>query len=280
MLKNHAICIGAQKAGTTWLFRCLQESPEICEFSGKEMHFFSDQKKFDSLEFYSAYFSNCKSGQVTFEASTSYLSAADSAKRISEYIPNSKIILIHRDPVERTHSHILHYISKGIIQNNTPLEEILKKYPECIENSLYGKHLENYLKYFPSKNIFVASYIDIIKQPQVLFDDICNFLEIKKYTPLVVRTKYHSSEARSNPLYFIVTKNYLRLKKNAGGRLFITALKFLGINNLYIDKMLRKTSRKKPLLSENDRLALEEIFASDSRKYDTLIKEKIESRIS
>ena len=35
------ICIGAQRAGTTWLHDCLNEHPEVYVPEKKELHFFN-----------------------------------------------------------------------------------------------------------------------------------------------------------------------------------------------------------------------------------------------
>ncbi len=41
------IGIGAQKAATSWIAKCLIEHPEICLAASKETHFFSDDESFN-----------------------------------------------------------------------------------------------------------------------------------------------------------------------------------------------------------------------------------------
>lgn len=272
MLTNHAICIGAQKAGTTWLFRCLQEHPSICVFEGKEMHFFSNHYNGKKLGSYERSFCHCNRDLVTFEASTSYLSDPNAAKRIKLHYPNAKLILIVRDPVERTFSHILHYQSRGWL-TETDVSKAIEQFPELIENSMYGKHLESYLSCFAANAICLVDYSEICNDPQKVIDKVCDFMDISRFQPSALSKQYHSTQARSHPLYFPISRTYHRLKKNSMGRTAISLLRKMGINNLLIDSVLKKTAQSKGALTKNDRSILQNYFAEDMEKFAKIRRE-------
>lgn len=133
------LIIGAAKAGTTALYRYLQQHPKIYFSPLKEPHYFSadiDPARFNSRyyknsminlekyfrsktlkpvflafvrkkEYYERLFEMARHDQVKGEASTSYLYSEEAAANIHNTIPEVKLIAVLRDPAERTYSHYL-----------------------------------------------------------------------------------------------------------------------------------------------------------------------------
>lgn len=66
------LCIGSQRAGTTWLHECLREHPDLFLPEQKELHFFNSS--FDKgLEYYSSMFKGGVYGEQKFgEISPNY----------------------------------------------------------------------------------------------------------------------------------------------------------------------------------------------------------------
>ena len=99
------ICIGVQRAGTTWLYECLKEHPEIFVPETKELHFFNDNYE-KGMTFYSDFFNDANSTkQVIGELTPNYYHDFTALERISQSLPNVKIIFILREPVARAYSH-------------------------------------------------------------------------------------------------------------------------------------------------------------------------------
>jgi len=262
-LSNNTWCIGigAQKAGTTWLFRCLQEHPEIATARQKETHYFADSKNRDFAQ-YLSYFDLKKDGRVFLEISTSYLSNASAAKRIAEVLPNAKVIVLLRDPVERAFSHFKHLRAQN--KNNVDsLESAISFYPEIIENGLYAKHLKRYFGFFDSSNLLILQYQDIKIAPQELIDSVTSFLGIKKFTPSILKRLYHSSRARSNPFYFSLVRIQSNLRKYRIGRLLVHFLKRWGIDGVLFDRIMTLTTSSPPSISEKEKEFLQPFFEKD-----------------
>ena len=109
-LKPSAICIGAQKAGTTALYRYLSCHSSVAPSKIKEIDFFNYNSHFSrGISFYHSHFPRrtpANSGKLTFDISPSYLGVAAerAAKRIYDYNPNIRLIILLRNPIKRAYS--------------------------------------------------------------------------------------------------------------------------------------------------------------------------------
>ncbi|MFK7946484.1 MAG: sulfotransferase [Saprospiraceae bacterium] len=94
--------IGAQKCGTTYLNNLLGSSPFIYSPPKKEIDFFSSNLLYTKgISFYKKSF-NCPLYTLkTFEACPNYMYYEKAIKRIYKFNPNSKLIIIIKNPVER-----------------------------------------------------------------------------------------------------------------------------------------------------------------------------------
>jgi len=98
--------IGAQKAGTTWLYEMLSKHPEIEFPGGKEMHFWSadtyEEHISDYLKLFEA--NNKLMGEIT--PAYSMLDIAR-VSDIHKLFPKLKIFFVMRNPIERAWSSAL-----------------------------------------------------------------------------------------------------------------------------------------------------------------------------
>jgi hypothetical protein len=108
-LKPCAICIGAQKAGTTALYRYLANHPGVALPNIKEINFFNcDSRYYQGYRFYHSHFPTrtpFNSGKLTFDITPGYLGGAEKAAiRIHNYNPNIRLIVLLRNPIKRAQS--------------------------------------------------------------------------------------------------------------------------------------------------------------------------------
>jgi hypothetical protein len=252
--KLNFLGVGAQKAATSWIFKCLTEHPDISMPSVKETHFFSNDKDFSNgLKFYKSYFKECDFSKIVGEYSTSYLSNKNTPVRIKDNFPDVKIIFSLRNPADRAFSHFLHIKYKNRLNKNTTLKDAIKEYPEIIENGMYARHLKTFFDVFPGSNMLILFYDDINKDPKSQIEKLYTFLGVDKYfVPDGINAKYNTSSARRSSLHSKVNKFYFFLKKSFTGRFIIKVLKFLKINSYLFYGLLNKYN-KKPILSDEDR---------------------------
>ena len=106
------IGIGSLRCGSTWLYQVLQCHPDVKLSDRKEMcfFFFPDMLRYN-LEWYEAHFAPANGGEpkpVRGEISPEYARLkAWQVNRIAKLLPDLRIILTLRHPIERTWSQVL-----------------------------------------------------------------------------------------------------------------------------------------------------------------------------
>jgi hypothetical protein len=108
------LVIGAQKAGTTWLHRNLQAHPGIW-MPKREVHYFDRKIKDDSFDdgWYASLFEPAEEGKTVGEYTPSYsVIDRDMVARVHELMPEAKIVLMMRNPIERAWSQAVMMRSK------------------------------------------------------------------------------------------------------------------------------------------------------------------------
>ena len=101
------IIIGAQKAGSTFLYNILNLSNEIYMPQEKELPFFLEKniKKKNYAKFLDDYFENSKIDQIIGTSTPQYMMYPESFGDIKLRLPNVKLIAIIREPIKRLISH-------------------------------------------------------------------------------------------------------------------------------------------------------------------------------
>lgn len=109
------LIIGGIRCGTTSLIRYLGQHPRVEISSTKEVHYFD--WNFDrGRDWYRSWFP-LKSGRrnvIVGESSPAYLMDPRVPERVAEEMPDARLILLVRDPVERAHSHYRLRKAKGL----------------------------------------------------------------------------------------------------------------------------------------------------------------------
>lgn len=125
-LLPNLLIIGAAKSGTSALHKYLGEHPEIFMSEPKEPRFFLvwnnpeqmaiNEKenhfvfnRYNTIEKYQQLFVNGRGCAIRGESSPQYLTYAHCAGKIKKLIPNAKIIVVLRNPVDRAFSHYVMY---------------------------------------------------------------------------------------------------------------------------------------------------------------------------
>lgn len=150
------LVIGAQRCGTSSLYKYLEAHPNVVASIRKEIEYFSTE--YDQGEsWYRAHFplrsrlwAMSKLSGVTpvcFEATPDYLLDPRAAPRAKEMLPDAKIVVLLRDPVERAFSHYHH----NLRYNLEPLtfDEALDAEPERLSGELERIAADPFYKALP-----------------------------------------------------------------------------------------------------------------------------------
>ncbi|MDX6749359.1 sulfotransferase [Geminicoccaceae bacterium 1502E] len=108
----HFLVLGAQKAGTTSLFKYLSRHPGLARPFRKEVHFF-DQAYDRGLGWYRAHFPAERDPRLRYEATPYYLYHPLVPHRARRHLPDARLIVLLRDPVARAYSHYWHEVENG-----------------------------------------------------------------------------------------------------------------------------------------------------------------------
>lgn len=123
--------LGVQKGGTTTLQRLLEQHPQAWLPPTKELHFFSLHYA-RGAQWYSDCFVDVNVNQRCGEITPYYIFHPQAPQRIAELLPDARLIVLLRDPVERCLSQYFHSQRLGL--ENLPLEAAL----EAEANRLFG----------------------------------------------------------------------------------------------------------------------------------------------
>lgn len=231
MLPNFFI-IGAAKAGTTALFHCLSQHPEIFMCPTKEIHFFDfDQalvpysgpvkKHFgiDSrwrLRDYSLLFAEANGKHAVGEASPTYLRSPLAATRIQETIPEARLIAILRQPAERAYSNYLFARFNLGVEPAASFAEALSREDERRTNNwfpgflyrsggFYYRQLQEYFERFTREQIKVYLYEEWNREPLTILRDIFRFLGVNDGFQPAIRRDNATVCPRISLLHRLVT---------------------------------------------------------------------------
>ena len=211
---------GAQKSGTTALFRYLRHHPQIGIGRTKELHFF-DKDRFFATEpvnyrkLHSA-FKDDALHRLAGDFTPIYLYWPAAAQRIYDYNPAMKLIFILRDPVERAYSQWVMESEKGK-ERKTFADAVRNEVsnpdapPHAVQSYLargrYSEQLSRYYRLFPDENILVVQRGDLMDDHPAVLDTIYRFLDIEP-VEAPAHTIVHS---RSYPPMSPPMEAYLRM---------------------------------------------------------------------
>ena len=105
--------LGVQKGGTTTLQRLLEQHPQVWLPPEKELQFFSLHYA-RGVHWYASCFAEAPAGQRCGDITPYYLFHPEAPRRIAELLPQARLIVLLRDPVERSLSQYFHSRRLGL----------------------------------------------------------------------------------------------------------------------------------------------------------------------
>lgn len=198
MISPNTFLIGVQKSATTSVYNWLSQHPEICApVALKDFEYFTRESYYtdDQLlnNFYKEVYNN---EEVILQGNVHYIFFEESLKRIKEYCPDAKCILILRNPVERAIS--AYYYAVKFNYEDLPLEEGFKKESERLNSEdirilseltykhhgLYYKQIKRFYEIFSKDQLEVHLYEDVSDTPEKVTTSIFKFLDVDdKFKP-------------------------------------------------------------------------------------------------
>ena len=288
MNKPNFFLIGAQKAGTTSLSRYLSQHPEIYMSPVKEPFFFmtegmdgAESTTVNKISEYLRLFDNIKNEVIIGEATSIYLACPWVPRRISEMIPDAKLIAILRNPIDRAWSHYLMHAREGYPMFSSEFTKAIKQthiyrisdeiwHFGYISQGMYYKQLTRYYSFFDKTQLKIILYDDLIKYINIVMKDIFTFLRIDtSFVPDVSHKHNVSGLTRIK-----VIKNLMQ-SENFFKRIF---------KNYFPEKLrcvvkskLKKINEYKPSIPPQAKMDLIEIYREDVLRLQDLIGRDLSS---
>ena len=277
---------GVPKAGTTALHAALTGHPELFLPAVKEPKFFlSDgpppavggpgdvqtyQEHVWRRDEYEALFDPAPEGTLRGEATPFYLYDLAAHDRMKSLVPDAKLIIALRDPVDRAHSNWTHLWVAGLEEEADFLaacraEEARRAahwadFWHYISLGLYGRQLEHLFQRYPREQVLLLRYRDLKDNPAETLDRVCTFLGVK--------TGVLTSIPRENVNRHFVEDNavnrVLRGLLRAGGGFghrFPVPLRLAARGPLLT--LLHRKAGQRPVTTPQERAALLPYFAED-----------------
>lgn len=199
--------VGAPKCGTTALYTFLGQHPEIFMARDKENnHFATDLIPLDDLfrsdEKYFAMFKDAGDKKIVGENSNHYLLSRAAAGNIFRCNPESKIIIMLRNPVEMLqsfHAQLVYNGDEDIVNFEAAMDaetkrkngELNIKRPLRVAGKLfysevvaYAEQVQRYINLFPKEQVHVIIYDDFKKDTAGVYQKTLEFLNVDpKFKP-------------------------------------------------------------------------------------------------
>lgn len=202
-----ALIVGVKKGGTRALLEFLRLHPDVRAL-GSEPHFF-DRWYERGLSWYRSLMPRTLDGQITMEKTPSYFVTREAPSRIHGMSPDTKLIVVVRNPVTRAISDYAQTLSKtpglpsfralAFRHGLGPVDTAWS----AVRIGLYAQHLDNWLRYFPLSHFLFVSGERLVSDPAGEVGRVQDFLGLKR----VVTDKH---------FYFNATKGFPCLKKAQG----------------------------------------------------------------
>ncbi len=210
------LIIGAQKAGTTSLLEYLNEHPEVGAPATKEVHYF-DHHSERPAAWYRSHFPRRGSCRHSGEATPYYLFHPAAPERVRAALPDVRLIVLLRDPVERAYSHHNHEQVLGF--EELGFSDALEREPErlageearlradpayrsfshqhhsYVARGLYAAQLERWLALFPREQLLVLASERLFGDPAGTLHEVQRWLGLEEHTPAALTPRNARSYA-------------------------------------------------------------------------------------
>jgi hypothetical protein len=228
MREPNFFIVGAAKAGTTSLYHYLDQHPDVYMSPLKEPCYFSFEVRPENFETdsqwrameavedvrrylngpmnekrregiicewkdYVRLFAGATTQTAVGESSVSYLWSKTAARKIAAQMPQARIIMVLRSPVERAFSQYLHTVSDGYITESfqSYVRASLRRsgdrfslYHPFLEMGFYHDQVQRYFDHFPRKQIGIWFYEETVKRPREFLREVLDFLGVDSaFTP-------------------------------------------------------------------------------------------------
>lgn len=195
------LIVGAMKSGTSSLYTYLCQHPSVRPPVRKELHYFTVGHRSGKTDaWYSANFplrARLRGGAVTGEATPGYMFEPEAVRRMAALVPEAKLIVLLRDPVERAISQYFHERRMG--REYLPIDEAMAAEEERLAEAqrqgvdgletwlhasykrrgLYADQIETLYDAYPREQVLILGSRTLFATPAAALDEVLTFLGLQ-----------------------------------------------------------------------------------------------------
>ncbi len=177
------IIAGAMRCGTTALNSYLRDHPDIAVSSAKEVHYF-DAKYDLGLDWYREQFPDSAGAVAVGEATPNYIFRSEALDRIQQTLPDVKLLIMLRNPMDRAYSHYWHDRARAKIDEG--FAEVVDRElggedigpAAYVARGRYGEQIESVLARFDRSAVHVETFDDLVAKPGEVYASVCRFIGV------------------------------------------------------------------------------------------------------
>ena len=202
MARPDYLIIGAQRCGTTSLMRYLGHHPDVVFKARKELNFF-DSRWHLGLAWYGKQLGKRRPGKLCGEKSPNYLIDPVVPGRVKSVVPNVKLLVLLRNPVDRAYSH--YKLARHLKREKRPFAQAVMQ-PETGWRKVasgfrlrghYAEQLERWFEHFPREQFHIIRSEDFFSDTGAEYGKALAFLRLKRWFP---QFKRHGQAGKLPPM--------------------------------------------------------------------------------
>lgn len=221
------LIIGAMRSGTSSMYKYLEQHPAVVSSLTKETDYFAGSYH-RGERWYRAHFPSrpeaairrCRCGRdpLAFEATPYYLFHPHAPGRAAACVPDARIVVLLRNPVERAYSHHQHEVRRG--NDHLSFDEAIEREEERLTPELerlladpsydssplrcfsylargrYAEQLERWFEHYDPARVHLVRSEDLYREPARTYDRLLQFLELPAWTPAEFRNHSYIGSIR------------------------------------------------------------------------------------
>jgi hypothetical protein len=151
--------------------------------------------------------------KIIGEATAIYYACPWVPRRIHDWFPGAKMVLILRNPIERAWSHYRKHARSGYPMFSASFEEALREvhvhrlsdgsmtwHEGYIPYGMYAQCLSRYSTFFGSDQLKVVLFEDLKRQPENTLKILHDFLGLDPHVPSDLEKVYNASESQTRSI--------------------------------------------------------------------------------
>jgi hypothetical protein len=176
---------GTMRAGTTSLTRWLRRHPDVLMASDKELHYFdSGWEHGETIDDYRRQFVRWSGERAVGEATPNYLFHREAMARLASVLPDVRIVLSLRNPIDRAYSQYWARRSRQVEKRE--FDEVVRTEPDVIvgddgyvvARGQYHEQIQRMLEHIPREQVLVVLFEDVEGEPEATYSEVCRFIGV------------------------------------------------------------------------------------------------------